>query len=375
MAKPKPERPALMPLSNVKPDNYKSLLEAKAEENAALLAPFEPPAPIVIASQVEAYRMRAEFRMWHEGDDLYYAMFRRDAPKVPVEITHFPIASNRIQLLMGKLLDQVKANETLRARLFQVEFLDTLAGDTLITLIYHRRLDDAWESEANTLASYLGVSVVGRSRKQKVVLSRDYVTECLSVHGRQYEFRQFEQAFTQPNAAVNQKMVEWAREAAEGLNGDLLELFCGNGNFTLPLAEKFDHVVATELSKVSTRAANHNLQANEIDNVDVIRLSAAEVVEAMAGKREFRRLASLPKPLAEFDLRTVFVDPPRAGLDDDTVAMVADFDAILYISCNPQTLANNLKTLHSSHRIARFAMFDQFPYTHHMECGVLLLRR
>ena len=364
-----------MPLSDVKPADYDSLLEAKAREVAALIAPFEPPAPTAIASQVEAYRMRAEFRMWHEGDELDYVMFRRDAPKVPVKISHFPIASNRIQLLMGTLLDQVRANEILRARLFQVEFLDTLAGDTLITLIYHRRLDEAWESEATALASTLGVSIVGRSRKQKVVLSRDYVTECLSVHGRQYEFRQFEQAFTQPNAGVNQKMIEWARNAAEGLDGDLLELFCGNGNFTLPLAEKFNHVVATELSKVSTRAASHNLQANGIENVNVIRLSAAEVVEAMAGEREFRRLASLPKPLAEFDLRSVFVDPPRAGLDDDTVAMVAGFDAILYISCNPQTLADNLKTLHSTHRIARFAMFDQFPYTHHMECGVLLLRR
>ncbi|MFT6286678.1 MAG: tRNA (uracil-5-)-methyltransferase [Alcanivorax sp.] len=364
-----------MPLSNVKPAEYESLLEAKALETAALLAPFEPPPPVVIGSQVQAYRMRAEFRMWHEGDDLYYAMFRRDAPKVPVEITHFPVASDRIQLLMGKLLEQVRTNETLRTRIFQIEFLDTLAGDTLITLIYHRRLDDVWEVEASNLASELGVSIVGRSRKQKVVLSRDYVTECLSVHGREYTFRQFEQAFTQPNARVNQKMIEWARDAAKDLDGNLLELFCGNGNFTLPLAEKFDHVVATELSKVSTRAASHNLQANGIDNVSVVRLSAAEVVEAMAGKRKFRRLASLPRPLAEFDLRAVFVDPPRAGLDEDTVAMVAAFDAILYISCNPQTLALNLKILHSSHRIARFAMFDQFPYTHHMECGVLLLRR
>lgn len=51
------------------------------------------------------------------------------------------------------------------------------------------------------------------------------------------------------------------------------------------------------------------------------------------------------------------------------------YQRILYISCNPETLAENLAALHSTHRITRCALFDQFPYTHHMESGVLLERR
>ncbi len=364
-----------MPLPQVQPQNYAALLDTKVSAVTAMFADYDTPAPIVIESPPEAYRMRAEFRLWHEGDDSFYAMFEPDAPKVPVRIERFPVASARIQALMGQLLDEVKSKPTLRNRLFQVEFLDTLAGDSLITLVYHRRLDEQWENEARALGANLGVSIVGRSRKQKVILERDYVTETLSVHGRNYSYQQYEQAFTQPNAKVNEKMIEWARDAAAELEGDLLELYCGNGNFTLPLAEHFDQVIATELSKVSTRAALHNIQANNIDNVNVIRLSAEEVVQAMSGSREFRRLAALPKPLNDYNLRTVFVDPPRAGLDDKTVGMVSNFDAILYISCNPVTLANNLAVLTRTHRIARFALFDQFPYTPHMECGVLLLRR
>jgi len=55
--------------------------------------------------------------------------------------------------------------------------------------------------------------------------------------------------------------------------------------------------------------------------------------------------------------------------------MVQAYPRILYISCNPTTLCENLATLSATHEITRLALFDQFPYTHHMECGVLLTRR
>lgn len=364
-----------MPLSAVKPDDYDTLLATKAAGVCALMAPFAVPEPTIIPSPPTGYRMRAEFRLWHEEDDLYYAMFHRDAPKTPVRITEFPVACVAIQAVMPALLRELRHNKVLRHKLFQVEFLSTLAGETLVTLIYHRKLDEAWQSEAIALSKRLAVKLVGRSRKQKLVLGEDYVTEELPVAGITYSYRQYEQSFTQPNAAVNIRMIEWALEVADALSGDLLELYCGNGNFTLPLARQFNHVIATELSKVSTRAARHNLSANSISNVEIIRLAAEEVVQAIAGEREFRRLRELPQPLADYQLETVFVDPPRAGLDQSTLAMVKEFPAIIYISCNPVTLADNLHTLTTSHRVTRFALFDQFPYTHHMECGVLLERR
>ena len=206
------------------------------------------------------------------------------------------------------------------------------------------------------------------------MLGRHWVVEELNVEERPYRYNQYEQAFTQPNARVNTRMIEWACARAQDLDGDLLELYCGNGNFTLPLSRHFDQVIATELAKTSVRAARENLEANRVNNVEIIRLAAEEVTQAMNREREFRRLADLPRPLHEYDLRTVFVDPPRAGLDDATVAMVNRFDTIIYISCNPDTLANNLSALADTHRVQRMAMFDQFPYTDHMECGALLVR-
>ena len=364
-----------MPLSAVDPSRYPQLLALKCERVCALLAPYSPPAPTVFPSAATGFRMRAEFRVWHDGDTLDYVMFRRDDPATPVLIDDFPIGCERIRELMPVLRAELKRDAVLRRKLFQVEFLSTLAGDTLVTLVYHRKLQPDWEVSASRLAARLQVSLVGRSRKQKIVIGNTFVKELLAVEGRTYCYIQYEQAFTQPNAGVNTAMLTWACQRAASVTGDLLELYCGNGNFTLPLARHFDHVIATELAKTSVRAARENLASNGIDNVQIIRLSAEEVTQAMNAEREFRRLAELPRPLPDYDLRTIFVDPPRAGLDPHTVQMVAGFEAIIYISCNPHTLAENLAVLCAGHRIEQFALFDQFPYTDHMECGVFLRRK
>jgi tRNA (uracil-5-)-methyltransferase len=368
-----------MPLSRVQPERYEALLDEKVHSVCQLMQPFDVPAPTVYPSLPTGFRQRAEFRMWHDGDAIDYVMFRRDDPKTPVVISTFPIAASAIQVMMTALRVRLKTNHVLRHRLFQVEFLSSLAGELLITLVYHRKLDPDWESAAQLLAEELqqeaqAVSIVGRSRKQKIVIGQDYIQEVLRVHGVHYRYRQYEQSFSQPNARVNIAMIEWACERARGLAGDLLELYCGNGNFTLPLARHFDQVIATEVSKSGLRAARANLQDNDIENVHLVRLSAEETTEAMQSRREFRRLRELPKPLDQFNLDTLFVDPPRAGLDEGTVALAGQFPAILYISCNPRTLARDLETLTSTHRITQFALFDQFPYTDHMECGVLLQR-
>jgi len=356
------------------PEAYEALLRDKAARVYGRFEPLQVPEPEIFASPPSAFRMRAEFRMWHDGDALDYVMFRRGEPRTPVKITGFPIACEAIQQLMPKLKDHLVADDELRRKLFQVEFLSTLAGDTLVSLIYHRPLDERWEQRSGDLAESLGITIVGRSRKQKLVVGSDYVTECLDIAGKSYRYRQYEQAFTQPNAKVNIHMIEWALGASAALSDDLLELYCGNGNFTLPLASQFDNVIATELSKTSTRAAQHNLSDNDVTNVQMIRLAAEEVSQALTGVRPFRRLAVLPKPLQDYALNTVFVDPPRAGLDDNTVAMLRGFNNLIYISCNPETLASNCESLSDTHRITRFAMFDQFPYTDHMECGAMLER-
>ncbi|EPF72659.1 tRNA (uracil-5-)-methyltransferase, partial [Acinetobacter indicus ANC 4215] len=186
------------------------------------------------------------------------------------------------------------------------------------------------------------------------------------------QYKQIESSFTQPNARVCQHMLEWACTAAGHSNQDLLELYCGNGNFTLPLSTRFNRVLATELAKSSVYAAQWNIEQNQIDNIQVARLSAEEFTQAYNGEREFRRLQEAGIEMSSYQFDTVFVDPPRAGIDAETLKLLQRFERIIYISCNPDTLHDNLQTLASTHKITQFALFDQFPYTHHVESGVLL---
>jgi len=353
--------------------SYDAQLDGKVQRLNTLLAPFEAPAPAVFDSPREHYRLRAEFRLWREDGQRHYAMFAPGEKHTPILIDDFPIASLRINALMPRLKAAWQASEALGHKLFQVEFLTTLAGDAMITLCYHRPLDEAWEAAARQLSVDLDVSVIGRSKGKRTVIGRDYALERLDVAGRTFSYRQPEGAFTQPNGTVNQKMLSWAFEAIGQRDDDLLELYCGNGNFTLPLATRVRQVLATEISKTSVNAALSNLDENGVDNVRLVRLSAEELTQALNEVRPFRRLEGID--LKQYDFGTVFVDPPRAGMDPDTCELTRRFERILYISCNPETLAANIAQLHDTHRIERCAVFDQFPYTHHMESGVLLVRR
>lgn len=355
------------------PTAYDTQLEGKVARLRELLAPFDAPEPAVFDSPREHYRLRAEFRLWREEGQRHYAMFAPGDKHKAILIDDFPIASQRINALMPRLKAAWQASEALSNRLFQVEFLTTLAGDAMVTMCYHRPLDEAWEVAARQLAEDLGVSLIGRSKGKRLVIGRDYAVEKLDVAGRVFSYRQPEGAFTQPNGAVNQKMLSWAFEAIGEREDDLLELYCGNGNFTLPLATRVRQVLATEISKTSVNAALSNLDENAVDNVRLVRLSAEELTQALNDVRPFRRLEGID--LKSYAFGTVFVDPPRAGMDPDTCELTRRFERILYISCNPETLAANIAQLQDTHRIERCALFDQFPYTHHMESGVLLVRR
>ena len=359
----------------VSPDAYESQLNAKASKLIESFSRFNAPDLEVYPSAPSHFRLRAEFRLWHSGDRCFYAMFDSVDKKKVLEVKDFPVASQLINRLMTELLEELQGNELLSKRLFQVEFLTTLSGDALITLIYHKKLEEAWQQEAERLQDKLGFPIIGRSRKQKLVLERDWVNETLEVDGQQYYYRQIEGGFTQPNGGMNQQMLSFARTCAKELVAeqgphDLVELYCGNGNFSVALANCFNQVLATEISKTSVHAAQINIKDNDINNLVIARLSSEEFVQALRGERQFTRLQGVD--LSTYNFQTILVDPPRAGLDDESVKQVQQYRNIIYISCNPDTLAANLETLSQTHDVQRFALFDQFPYTHHAEVGLLL---
>ncbi len=325
----------------------------------------------IYESREEHYRSRAEFKIYHDDDGSFYAMNRMDKQGI-VKITGCAIVHESIAQVMQPLLAAIKEYE-LGHKLFGIDFLTSSSGEVLASLIYHKALDDSWQERARTIEKELAIFIIGRSRKQKIVLSQDYVTETLHIGERDYHYVHIENSFTQPNALVNEKMVSWSLKQLENIGGDLLELYCGAGNFTIPFATQFDRVLATEISKSSIVAAKRNMILNDVDNIDFVRLSAEEFTQALDGMREFRRLEGLQ--VSDYRLKTLFVDPPRSGLGEEPCAFAARFDHLLYISCNPETLLRDLELLSQTHEVQAMALFDQFPYTHHLEMGVKLVRK
>ena len=97
------------------------------------------------------------------------------------------------------------------------------------------------------------------------------------------------------------------------------------------------------------------------------------MTQALNKSRRFTRLKEID--LDSYNFSTVLVDPPRAGLDSDTIRLISEIKNIIYISCNPETLARDLESLTKSHHIEESAIFDQFPHTHHIESGVFLVKK
>jgi len=351
--------------------DYKTQLEEKHRRLAGLLAPFYEGEVETYSSPDTHYRARAEFRIWHERERCDYAMGNRSKDG-SVVIEECPKVIRPIEERMEPLLEAVNGSAVLSRKLFAVEFLAATTGECLITMLYHRQLDEAWQREARALEEQLNASIIGRARKQRLVLSRDYVTEVLKIDSKKYRYRHYEGGFTQPNPFVNRKMIEWAKaRTAEAGGGDLLEAYCGLGNFTIPLAaECFEKVLATEISKNSINAAKENCALNGVENIAFVRLSSEEMTSALRKERSFNRLKGID--IDEYDFHCVLVDPPRAGLDEATRELISTFENIIYISCNPETLARDLEHLSTSHEVQKAALFDQFPHTGHMESGVFL---
>ena len=356
--------------------SYEEQLNFKVQREKQRFSNFTTMNFDIIKSNEKAFRNRAEFRIWWEKDEngkeiLSYAM--NDFNKNILEINSCQIVSPQMQEIMPKLLDLLMSELTLSYKLFAVEFLGSSTNDMLVTLIYHKKLDEEWNELAKQIEKKLNIKIMGRSRKQKIVLSSESINETLTINNQNFKFAYQEGGFTQPNTNVNIQMIEWVLNNIKNSSKDLCELYCGGGNFTIPLSTKFNKVLATEISKTSIKSALKNCELNNVNNISFIRMSAEEFVQGLQEVRTFNRLKDVN--LKDYNFDTIFMDPPRSGLDDTTRALAKDFSNIIYISCNPETLHRDLKELVKTHEIIRFALFDQFAYTNHIESGVILKRK
>jgi 23S rRNA (uracil1939-C5)-methyltransferase len=166
-------------------------------------------------------------------------------------------------------------------------------------------------------------------------------------------------AFFQINQHLLGPLMDFALTDAGGESA--IDLYCGAGLFTLPLARRFRQVVGVESNPVATRFARRNLQLAGLENARVHTTSVSEWIGT----------ATVGGAHCDF----VLLDPPRAGAESAVIQGILKFapPEISYVSCDPATLARDLKKLIAGgYEISSIAAFDLFPQTHHVETVVRL---
>jgi tRNA (uracil-5-)-methyltransferase len=272
------------------------------------------------------------------------------------------IPHSSIQTVMSELLALINTSEIVKKKLFQVNFR-TSGSKVLASLIYHRPLDEDWKAEAFKIQSALSdVSIIGRSKKAKVLVGDEDLEITYEINGSSFKILQNDLVFFQPNIYLYPLMMEFITDRLESPK-DLLELYCGCGGFTLTLTSRFNKIFATENNRHSIRLLKESIELNGISNIEIARLSDDETALALSKERPFRRLELID--LDSYDFSHILVDPPRAGLSEETISLSKEFENMIYISCNPETFIRDLEIL--NREIKSIAVFDQFANTQHLE--------
>ena len=337
------------------------------------------------------YRLRCRFGLCRNGEseEEGYTHFVYGKGKWQ-KVKSFPIASQSIALMMPRFLKALKDSAPIiRDGIEAVHYLSTLKGDMCITLVYSVPIasNGTWESEAKQFksalerASFLPIKLIGRSKKVCIYVgdsseNSKYVKESLCLRdGSTVQYLQCENSFSNPNGRVNEKVLDWLTAQITSIssataNRNLLELYCGNGNHTMALAKYFNSLCAVELDKELCKVAKRNCDLNGIKNVRIVQIHSEHF---------WKKFTSVVGDgVIQFDgasYDTVLVDPPRAGLDGKTIEQIAAFGVILYISCMPSSLQRDLEILNHTHECTAMGMFDQFAFTQHIECGVVLRKK
>ena len=240
-------------------------------------------------------------------------------------------------------------------------------GETLINLVTssEETLDEGAFCEAVFAAgdkdAIVGILHTINDRRSDVVACDSVKT----LYGRDHyfekllglDFRVGAFSFFQTNISAVESMLTEALALIPGERSEnLYDVYCGTGTLSLALSRRADRVLGIELIEESVLSARENAIRNDINNVDFI---CGDAFEVMSG---------LPAP----DM--LVVDPPRMGLHPKALKRVIEYGppALLYISCNPKTFAQNAAVLkNAGYGVSVLGAYDNFPYTRHVELASL----
>lgn len=197
--------------------------------------------------------------------------------------------------------------------------------------------------------------------KEQVIYGKGYIEDVLC--GKVFKISP--KSFYQVNPVQTEKLYTTAIEFA-GLTGKetILDAYCGIGTIGMIASDSAKRVIGVELNSDAVRDARTNAKMNNIQNIELYNKDAGEFMIQLAEQEE--------------KIDVVFMDPPRAGSDEAFLSSVVKCSPkrIVYVSCNPETLARDLKYLtKNGYQVKRMRGTDMFPHTNHVETVCLLGNR
>ena len=310
----------------------------------------------VIADAPWGYRRRARLSLNFQPKTQQFQMgFRKSASSDIVDVRQCPILVPQLEALLPDLRACLGSLQGIR-HLGHVELVQADSG-TLMILRHTAPLSRADNEKLERFSHSKGLSLY-LAPQSEILETVSGQTPWYESNGLRLNFSPRD--FIQVNAGVNQKMVASALEWLDVQPGDrVLDLFCGMGNFTLPLATRAASVVGVEGVPALVEKGRENAQQNGLHNVTFFHENLEEDVTR--------------QPWAKNGFDKILLDPARAGAAGVMQHIIKlQPGRIVYVSCNPATLARDSEALlRAGYQIQRLAMLDMFPHTGHLESMVL----
>ncbi len=315
-------------------------------------------APALVGPEF-GYRRRARIAVrWDVKSKQLAVGFRAAASETIVAISECPVLVQPLQTLLNALPDVLRSLRKPQA-LGHVEIFSGTATALLVRHTAPLGEEDIARLEAFCLAQNAQLWLHGEGEPQPLQVGAE-LSYRLERWDLQLAYRPGD--FVQVNGPINEAMVaqalDWlAPQACERV----LDLFCGLGNFALPLAQRVGEVVAVEGVASMVTRAQQNARSNGLDNVHFYQADLSNPLDAAWARSAFD---------------AVLLDPPRDGAFAQ-VKQIAALGAgrLLYVSCNPATLARDAaELLKQGYRLKRAGILDMFPQTAHVEAMALFER-
>lgn len=334
--------------------SHQQQLEYKCQSLSQLFSKFaatevELEAPITGEERGYRRRARISLRLDKKSGQLQFG-FRQKQSQQIVSVTDCPVLEPQLNALLSPLaglLAQLKAKAALG-------HLELALGDEgpVVLLRYQRSLGDADRELLTGFAAEQALTFYLQSDDTLELVAGSMPS--YSEVGARLPF--LPTHFIQVNREVNRQMVQRALEWLDVQAGDsVLDLFCGLGNFSLPLAKQARRVVGVEGVQEMVDQARHNAELNQLDNAEFYQADLAGDLSQAAWAED------------KFD--KVLLDPARAGaagVVDQLSAFAAK--SVVYVSCNPATLARDCQSIFKQgYRLKKLGMLDMFPHTSHLE--------